>query len=257
MNVAIVCDEPTVVGGAELTMMEFAEFAPSDVTLVPLDDAEVVVLGNMTSFDDGLIETLRRKRRVVRYWHDLAHHDDPRLRTWVGERAVGIFTSPLHRHLHDYGLRGSGTEPRHTIPPALDADALRCNGGHREGTVALGSWANEGKGQGLLREWSDRNGPELGPVDVYGPGPFVPTGEYLNHRGVVAPADVGSVLCGYERFVHLPTAPEPFGRAVVEAWIAGCKLVINRQVGAMHYIDNDPEALWSAGEEFWQAVCGD
>ena len=55
--------------------------------------------------------------------------------------------------------------------------------------------------------------------------------------------------------MHLPTEPEPFGRAVVEAWAAGCQLVVNGLVGAVHYLQHDPGALETAAADFWAVVC--
>ena len=62
------------------------------------------------------------------------------------------------------------------------------------------------------------------------------------------------MLFSYETFVFLPTEPEPFSRTTVEAWAAGCKLVVNRNIGALHWIENDPQALSTASERLWGIV---
>ena len=61
------------------------------------------------------------------------------------------------------------------------------------------------------------------------------------------------ILGRYERFVFLPTTVEPFGRAVVEAWAAGCELIVNRNVGALHWLEN-PAGLRTAAADFWSLV---
>jgi hypothetical protein len=66
--------------------------------------------------------------------------------------------------------------------------------------------------------------------------------------------DPALTLSRYQTFVFLPTAFEPCGRAVIEAWAAGCRLVLNRNVGARHWIEREPEALETAAENFWRAV---
>jgi hypothetical protein len=91
-------------------------------------------------------------------------------------------------------------------------------------------------------------------VDVYGTGAFIPTGSGVNYLGPLPHDRVAETLWRYETFVHIPSAPEPFGRCVVEAWAAGCRLVVNRQVGAVHFIEHDQDALRTAGRDFWALV---
>jgi glycosyltransferase involved in cell wall biosynthesis len=63
-----------------------------------------------------------------------------------------------------------------------------------------------------------------------------------------------ALLAEYERFVFLPTVIEPFGRTVVEAWAAGCEIITNGLVGARYWMEEDPGALETAGEDFWRVV---
>lgn len=248
MRVAFVADAANAdgtLGGAELTMRELAAAAPRESEIVTLDEAQTIVVGNCASFGPELTEELAGKR-IIRYHNDLARREDPALRVWLESRATHIFTSPLHQRLYNL----DGVWPN--IPPPIDLEAFRPpQGRKRAGAVAVGSWQNPGKGQQLLREWSD----SVEPIDVYGPGPFAPTGPNLHHKGVLAPEQVREALWGYETFVHLPTAPEPFGRAVVEASAAGLTLVVNEQVGALYYLREAPEKLASAAEDFWELVC--
>lgn len=255
MNVAVVADAGNAdgsIGGAELTMREFALAAPDDVTLVDqLGEADAVIVGNCVTFAPDLIERLAGKH-VVRYHNDLARHEHPELRGWLERHATHVFTSPLHQRL--YGLDGDWPN----IPPPIDAAAYRPprqhrRNGERQGVCAVTSWQGPGKGQHLLREWSDQHGQ----VDVYGTGPLVPHGPNLRQCGPLAPEQVAQTLWGYETLVHLPSVPEPFGRAVVEAHYAGCSLVVNRLVGALHYIEQEPEKLETAAADFWRLVVGD
>lgn len=248
MNVAVLADAGNAdgtIGGAELTMREFILSAPDTITLVDdLAAAEAVVIGNCVTFDPSILPGLRGKH-VIRYHNDLARHEARELRWWLEDHALHVFTSPLHQRL--YGLDGAWPN----IPPAVDLDAFRPNGElEREGACAIAPWQNTGKGQQLVKEWSENHEP----VDVYGGGPFIPHGPMLNVEGPIPPGEVAATLWRYERFVHLPTAPEPFGRAVVEAWAAGCELIVNRLVGALHYIENEPEKLTTASADFWSLV---
>lgn len=101
-----------------------------------------------------------------------------------------------------------------------------------------------GKGLEFLAEYPE-------PVDVYSSVPVASEGS-VRYRG---PAEnVATVLSRYRTFVFLPTAIEPFGRAVVEAWAAGLELVVNRNVGARYYIEEAPEKLETAAQDFWTVV---
>lgn len=251
MNVAFIADQGNAdgtIGGAELTMREFAAAAPAAVTLTDIADADTVVIGNCVSLQPDITDTLAGKR-VIRYHNDLARHEHPVLREWLEQHADHVFTSPLHQRL--YGLDGDWPN----IPPPIDLDAFRPSRqtrrhGKRTGACAIAPWQNTGKGQHLLAEWAAKNGG----IDIYGPGPYVPQSPDLNYCGLLDPDRVAQTLWQYETFVHLPTAPEPFGRAVVEAWAAGCKLVVNRQIGALHYIQDAPDKLQTAASDFWALI---
>jgi glycosyltransferase involved in cell wall biosynthesis len=67
---------------------------------------------------------------------------------------------------------------------------------------------------------------------------------------------VATILRLYERFVFLPTHTEPFGRAVAEAWAAGCELIVNGNVGAVYWLEQQPDALTTAPRDFWSIVEG-
>lgn len=63
------------------------------------------------------------------------------------------------------------------------------------------------------------------------------------------------ILGRAERLVFFPSWPEAFGRAVVEAWAAGCELLLREgRVGSAWWIENAPEELERGVEMFWEAV---
>lgn len=263
-------------GGAELTQAEFLAAAPegAEVVLVRPDsldllaDCEVAVVHNCVTYPAETVTALHGKR-VVKYVHDAWPNGDPSLRQQLLDQATLIFTSPLHRqlflsHIPDWAVV-------ELVPPALplhlfaeaalnrdvevtafqDAEPRKMN--PRQGTCWLGSMNNPGKGVGLVTEWAERNGP----VDFYGQGAYAPIEtEKVRVKGPVAYADAPTTLARYERFIFLPTHTEPFGRGVVEAWAAGCDLVLNGNVGARHWVEENPEALETAGEDFWSIVLG-
>lgn len=232
-------DNPGYLGGAELTMAEFWAAAPEGVEVVECRPGEVIpdmdryVVGNCMTYPE-------LPANAIRYHHDInrapADRDD----------AKHIFVSPLQRRSM-LGYQTGG----HLIPPAIDLERFKPPGSWahstpvagRKGAVCVGRMAY-GKGLELLAEYEE-------PVDVYSSVPFRSEGN-ARYQGIAK--DVPGILSRYERFVFLPTALEPFGRAVVEAWAAGLELVVNKNVGSRYWIEEQPERLRTASEDFWRLV---
>lgn len=233
MRVGFLHDTMPYVGGAERTMAEFAAAAPQGVEVVWCPAGKVqrgldrYVVGNCRSYDPGEVPA-----NATRYHHDmtLSPADE------VLERRV--FCSPTQRK--KLGLMGD------LIPPALRLGPLRAvaKSNHRSGAVCVGRMSY-GKGMERLAEYSQ-------PVDVYSSVPVASQGQ-AHYQGEAT--DLAKVLSQYETFVFLPTAFEPFGRAVVEAWAAGLRLVLNRNVGATYWLTERPAQLDSAAADFWRLVC--
>lgn len=248
MKVGWLQDDPGYLGGAEMTAAEFKAAAPVEVVdCLPgaIDySLDTYVAQNIVTYSFEEIQALQGKR-LIKYCHDVWPHGDPRIKTWWVEHGELIFCSPIQRER--MGLEGQ------CIPPALDLDRMKVpkpSAKRRSGACSIAQWRNPGKGAQYIDEYAATNGP----VDVYGPGPFQPRGLGVNYLGDLEPDKVAQTLWKYERFVFLPFELEPFCRTAVEAYYAGCKLTVNNLIGARHYLENDPEALQTAAEDFWNAV---
>ena len=53
------------------------------------------------------------------------------------------------------------------------------------------------------------------------------------------------LLARYQTFVYLPSAIEPFCRVAVEAWAAGCDVLVNSLVGARYYQTRRRSGSWT------------
>jgi glycosyltransferase involved in cell wall biosynthesis len=251
-------DSFEVQGGAELTQAEFRTAAPAGVGVVDVQPGELeqlagcdcVCIHNCVTYPaDETIAALEGKR-VLRYWHDLAREGgpgDPALNRWATEHATSVFTSPLHRDRFPHRIEGES----HVVPPAIDLSRFGSQSiRKRSGACWLGSAMHAGKGLLQAFEWAEENEP----VDFWGVlADQVPDSPRIQAKGLVPPQYVPEILGRYERFVFLPTTVEPFGRAVVEAWAAGCELIVNRNVGALYWLEN-PAGLRIAAADFWGLV---
>lgn len=235
-------------GGAELTQAEFRAAAPEGVEIVDCPPGEVdlscdrFVIQNCVLYSADDLGKLPADRHVIKYWHDVGPHLQPGVRDLLDQQATHICCSPVQAE-----YMGLGTAK--LIPPPVDLrrfeQAAASVNGNRSGQVSIGSWRNYGKAAHKVHEWAQQNGP----VDFFGDGPFAPTGSLP-----VPYEAMPALLAQYERFVFLPMVLEPFGRLVAEAWAAGCEVVTNGLVGARYWIEQDPDAIDTAAEDFWKVV---
>lgn len=248
MKVGWLVDWTEATGGAELTQAEQRAAAPTGIEIIDCPPGEVVpdldryVIQNCVRYS---LEDLRAltDRPAVKMWHDVGPWLKEDVRGWLDWHARPICCSPIQ--VEHMGF------PSETIciPPPLDLkrfeDAAARVNGERAGAVSVGSWRNHGKAPHKAAEWAADNGG----IDFYGEGAWAPAGSKP-----VPYEHMPTLLASYETFVFLPIVLEPFGRLVAEAWAAGCKVVTNNLVGARWWIENQPEALDTAADDFWRTV---
>lgn len=254
MRVGWLQDRSETVGGAELTAKSFRESAPKGIEIVDcppgeIQDADAYVVHNCTTYPASTSDSLRGKY-VAKYLHDVYPHGSPSFREDLLSKATLIFCSPLHREKFPHPFKHEGF----VIPPPCDLSAQPTQSIRPKDAVWLGHALNPGKGIGNAVSWANRTQTHL---DFIGEGPLMPREEgFVSVKPGVPFEQVSETLQTYKQFVFLPTKLEPFGRGVVEAWAAGCDLVVNNLIGARHYIENDRKALETAAEDFWNVVAG-
>jgi hypothetical protein len=245
MRIGWLADVPDLPGGAEFTQQEFRQAAPEGVEIVDCLPGSVVkgldryVIHNCVQYT--LADLLRIKAPTTKFWHDVGPWIVPECREWLDENASHICCSPMQAEYMGIDAK--------VIPPPVDlerfAQAAERMNGDRSGAVCIGSWRNYGKAPHKVAEWASRNEP----VDFFGGGFLAPPGSREVSQEVMP-----GLLAQYETFVFLPTVIEPFGRLVAEAWAAGCAIVTNELVGAGYWIQENPEAIETAAEDFWAIV---
>ena len=252
VKIGWLADDPSYKGGAELAAEELIACAPewAEIVLCPphqvREDVDAYVIHNCVQYNAGIISRLDRKP-VIKCVHDVWPEGDMHLKAWLLNHArVLLLSSPLHRQY----VRGSVMTM--IVPNAISLDRFRAaRNGTRSGAIWLGR-LEAGKGIDEALQWAEQNGHTL---DFYGYGSLAHTfcepGRYC---GRLEPGQVPEVLGRYQTFVFLPTAVEPFSRTVVEAWAAGCELVVNNNIGAVWGLQNNPAALDRGGQMFWEIV---
>ncbi|MBN1122796.1 MAG: hypothetical protein JXJ17_17095 [Anaerolineae bacterium] len=257
MKVGWLYDHPgQYAGGAELEVMELLDAVPEGVEIVQCPpekvsaDVDVYVIHNCVSYGRSLLPLLADKP-VVKRVHDVWPHGDGDLRRWLLTHArLVLLSSPIQHEEMPWRIDA----PVEYVPSPVDIGRFRragMTGSKRAGTVWLGRLTS-GKGLEQAHRWAVEQGCR---VDVYGFGPLRDAiRPPLIYCGPVTYLAVPKLLARYERFLFLPDAVEPFGRTVVEAWAAGCEMIVNHNVGALWWIERDPAALDDAADRFWRLV---
>jgi glycosyltransferase involved in cell wall biosynthesis len=259
VRVGWLCD-PVVsyVGGAEMVANELASQAPNWIDLVPCppdsvsENVDMYVLQNCTAYDYSVIPTLAKKP-VVKMIHDVWPDGDAALRSWVLHNAARLlFVSPVQRDNFKYSFFAESA----LVPANVNtAPFIRAKGDSqdRKGVVWLGRmWP--GKGLQAAVEWAIEN---KTPVDFYGYGysqKDIPETPYTHYCTAVDYETIPGLLAAYKTYLFLPDALDCYSRTTVEAYAAGCELVVNGNVGALYWLQNDPVAVHEGAIRFWREV---
>lgn len=258
MRVGWLADRSSYTGGAELATQLLRDRAPAGVEIVDcapgrvVPDLDVYALGNVTQYEARELDFFMGSP-MVKLVHDLWPHGDPELRERVLDEALVLFISPLQRTAFPYPVRRE-----RMIPTPIELERFRelretYSRDERDAAVWLGAMTGPHKGLAEAIAWAELHDEVLA---CYGVGPVRPPANHPNaiDYGELAYEDVPEVLSGYRRFVYLPPAPEPVGRAVLEAWAAGCELITNGNVGAAYWIRSRPRDVERGAEMFWRSL---
>lgn len=245
-------------GGAELCSDELLRTKPDDIKVVLMSPGAVhnnvdgFIIHNCTEYGSYILPMLET-RPVIKYVHDVWPHGDPVLKKWLCQHSkLMILSSPLHREALNLNIGC----PVKLLPNAINADlfndATRAKFAQVQKPACWLGRFETFKGLQAAAEWAAENGIVL---DWYGYGPALEMVEALGtYCGKLRPDQVPEVLSQYQTFVFLPDEVEPYSRTTVEAWLAGCELVVNGNIGAVWWLENEPEAVTRGAEMFWETI---
>jgi len=256
---------PEHLGGAEITdylMMKAGEERGYEI--VRLDKGKVsdyrnlakldfLIVSNVHSFSKEQIENILRKRYVL-YLHDCVI--DPHTPILLKHASLVIFLSPLHRRFFEERF----IVPRRVLvcPPPIEVGQYDAS--EKEDFAVYVGLIVKHKGIFNVLDYARRN-PSLKIVLVgrsLVPNLSLPRNvEYL---GQLERGELLKLLSRAKYFIHLPEWVEAFGRAVAEAYLCGCQLIVNERVGFLSYpwnYDDREEVkreLSKSRDVFWNAV---
>lgn len=259
-------------GGAERTNQLVVSQAPKRVQVEVLNpnllkeksqlkSKDLIITNNIKWFNHTQLEWMLDCPRI-RYEHDYwnladSSHEQYKKEMWEGSVKM-VFLSPAH--YYEYRRRYPDIVFRDVVlqPSPIDVDKFH-PGEKKPVCVYIGA-VDRHKGILGVLTWGEV---ECIPVHVYGGGPLagaVSTSSAGILMGTLGYEEVQAVLAEADVFIHLPEWVEPFGRAVMEARFAGCRIVTNNRLGAMSYDwwGEDTEGLRPfferQGRAFWERV---
>lgn len=196
----------------------------------PFMKADLMITNNVTTFDIKNIMAVSARIPTIRYDHDIwASMVRPQI---FEGNLLNIFLSPLHKQIATINI---GKEFNSIcIPSPIDTDLFcRTETPKEKDTVLwVGSTAPH-KGLGRLIDYANQH-PEKR-VNIIS---FDMENIELPSNITVVGEKHGNDLAGWyqksEIFFHHPDH-EAFGRTVMEAYLCGCELNVNKNIGAMSY----------------------
>jgi len=248
----------------------------SDITMEDLMRCEVLIASNplfmnITSFK----EIMGHNIPYIWFFHDYAPLCKYRLfypmrdtckLCYLKERWLPVFLksrliiwlSPLHRESWLYICPELEDIRYHLAPSPVNVELFSDLGLERKGAISVES-LHPFKGREHVIKWANDH-QEVDITFVSGnPLPEEPLPLNCKVMGAVPYRAMNELYNKHEMFLHLPQSPSPFDRCVVEAYLAGCKVIGNELIGALSYSwfksrrDVSIECS-SSSTFFWEAV---
>lgn len=188
-----------------------------------------------------IIKQIINNKEYARYEHDyLWMHNlvpDNIVKKLFHKAKVSIFLSPLHAKTHkDWGI----DVPHFLMPSPIDTNMFKQMDSvdRKKDTVAYLGGFTPHKGLENVFEYARENKDKQ--INLYGWHPsnkdkFDNMPENVSVLPKVPFENVPHILNFHEYFIHMPNWNEPYGRAVMEAYHCGCKLIHNDKIGALSY----------------------
>lgn len=234
---AEITDDHVIRAGEELGY-NINVIRPNSLRSNVLSKADIVVFSNCYEFPNPAKRKVMEEKPYIVYSHDSGRwshvlKDNPDM---MKNSLATIFLSPLHRDCFSKYL----TEVNNTllIPPHIPYTFFD-KGEERVNKIMFVGNIHEGKGIYQIIDYAKDN-PKL-IFDFY----YKRSSQKAFHQlkklkncnlvGYVPKEKIHENYNIYKYFIHIPVHQESFGRAVGEAYLSGCDLIVNDRVGALSY----------------------
>lgn len=231
---------------------EIIEYTAKDLDMKMCVD--LIIMNNITTFDIEDIKKLMARIPTIRYDHDI-WCSLARPEAFDGT-IQNIFLSPWHQE--KVGLNMKRVVEGVCVPSPIDTEIFNRDGAVKEENSAIwvGSTAPH-KGLDKLITYAQQNPDKKIRIVSFDctDADIAPNIELLGEKHG---EELAEVYRKSEIFFHHPDH-EAFGRTVMEAYLCGCKLDLNENVGAMSYDwdynnYNEVKSHLQSEEKFWREI---
>jgi glycosyltransferase involved in cell wall biosynthesis len=211
---------------------------PCDLRSNVLDKSDLVIFSNCYEFPQPARQRIMAEKPYVVYSHDsgrwirvLEKNQD-----MIKNAEAAVFLSPLHR---DCFKKFISEEDNILLVPPHIPYTFYDNGQKRVNKIMFVGNIHQGKGVDDIINYAKKH-PEL-IFDFYykrNCGILLRQLRALKNCNLIGYVPKEGIYNNYNKyayFIHIPVHQESFGRAVGEAYLCGCKLIVNERVGAMSY----------------------
>lgn len=236
-------------GGAEITdswILKAARISgysvdvcrPVELKSNNLEEADLVIFSNNYEFPKAARDRIMETKPYIVYSHDSGRWMDVfKTHPDMCKNAVGtIFLSPLHQKSLEKFLTGAKNVV--CVPPHIPLE-FHDKGQSRENKIMFVGNIHDGKGiPEVMKFAKEHPGIHLDFYYQRGQNHFIAELKRIRNCHMVGYVPREVIYENYNRykyFIHIPRHSESFGRAVGEAYLSGCQLIVNQKVGACSY----------------------
>jgi len=242
-----------------------------------LTDNSPIIISNVSQFSRPEIfqRLLEKKKPCIWFFHDYWPIAKYRLHypmlekcktcyrrdLWLSvllEAKLLIWLSPLHRESWLFTCPELRDRPYAIVPSPIDSKVFYDMKLPRKGVICVSSLFPF-KGRDNVLQWA-KGHPEIQVEIMSGnPLPDEPLPPNCKDIGGQPFHLLNEIFNKHEIFLHLPGTPQPFDRAVAEAYLAGCDIIGNKLIGALSYDwftsrEEVANHCGSASTLFWEKV---
>jgi len=211
---------------------------PSNLRSNILEKSDLVIFSNCYEFPKPARQMIMEEKPYVVYSHDSGRWMEvvKRSPNMMKNAQANIFLSPLHRDCFSKFLVGAKNIL--LVPPHIPVEFYD-RGAQRVNKIIFVGNIHEGKGICEIIQYAKDNPCMV--FDFYykrGVSYLIRQLKALNNCNLVGYVPKEAIYNNYNKykyFIHIPQHYESFGRAVGEAYLCGCEIIVNKRVGAVSY----------------------
>jgi len=254
-------NETMIKAGRRSFQIDFMK--PEDFNKDKLREATLVITNNITKFEEDDLYWLTQHIPYVRFEHDYwaVTQGAAKGNLFRGSLA-NIFLSPMH-YKESCKIFGDNIKNKRITPSAVDTTLFRIDKEVERipQTVIYAGQVCSLKGYREFDQFINEHPEKKFIVCGWGEDANnIKVHKNVEFHETMEQKDLLKLYQSSQYFYHRPEWKEPFGRSVMEAYLCGCSLLINENIGAMSWdwnwedYDFIVKQMEEAPANFWKII---